>query len=246
MGAPGQQQGRRPPRRAAEDAYGSSSRSPRLAAAPRCPLRPRYPRRRGPAAGSLVASVSPGRRAALGSAAGMLRAQGRGAAGEEGAAAPPCLRFPGLGRERGRRVPGAGRARSGSGSAARRSGPHVTGGGAACSRHRPGGGSGGRAPAAGQSAPGAGAGAGPWTASGWTRAGSGAGCCAKLRRGPGGARLHRALCRPPASEHFFLFSRVGSGGFPSSSSQSFSFHFPCVHTEMERAELRGLGSTGGA
>lgn len=53
-------------------------------------LQPRYPRSGGPEAGG-VASASSRRRAALGSAAGMLRAQGRGA---PGAAASPCLRFP--------------------------------------------------------------------------------------------------------------------------------------------------------
>ncbi|MEJ1285033.1 hypothetical protein NN561_016023 [Cricetulus griseus] len=68
----------------------------------------------------------------------MLRAQGPGAGGRRRLLVSVSPR---LGRERERRVPGAGRARSESYSAARWSGPHVTGGGTASSRHRPGGGS---------------------------------------------------------------------------------------------------------
>lgn len=155
MGAPGQQ-GRRPPRRG----------GCLLLLLPLCPPRGGASL---PTPAPLPSQSRPGsrqhrslRKPPEGGGARLgcrhVAGAGPGRSREEGAAAPPCLRFPGLRRERELRVPGTGRARLGSGSAARRSGPHVTGGGAACSRHRPGGGRRRRAPAAGLRAPPAGAG----------------------------------------------------------------------------------------
>lgn len=188
-----------------------------------------------PAAASPPRAPGGGRRSARRRACCGRRA---GAQPRGGVAAPPCLGFPGLGRERGRRVPGAGRARLGSGSAARRSGPHVTGGGAAFSRHRPGGGSCG-----GRRVRGWGRRAGGGTAPGTALRGvvvpavdvglRGSRCgfaCAWLFVGPQSLRisfscsLMRRICRLPLLILYLL-----------------SCHSPCIHAVVELAELGGPG-----
>lgn len=128
------QQGRRPPRRGGclllfqlrppRGAWVADSSPATLAAAAR-----------RPAASPPLAAGGGQRSAPLPACCGRR-------AGAPGAAASPCLRFPrGSGGSASAASPALGRARSESYSAARWSGPHVTGGGAACSRHRPRGGS---------------------------------------------------------------------------------------------------------
>lgn len=167
-------------------------RPPRGASVPAPAPLPSQPRPRGPQRRRLRELLEEGG-AWLGG--GHVARTGPGCSREEGAAAaaPPGLCFPGPGRERGRRVPGTGRARSGSGSAARRLGPHVTGGGAACSRHRP---RGGR-PVRGRGA--------------WLGAGHLAGTC--------GEWVLAAHARPRA----LVFGFVGSGSLLPSSLQGFLF-----------------------
>lgn len=224
-------------RRAADGACCSSSRSARLAAPP-APL-PSQLRPRGGQRRRLRELLEEGgARLGGGHAAGT----GPGRSREEGAAAaPPCLRVPGPGRERERRVAGSARARSGSCSAARRSGPHVTGGGPACSWHRPGGGRrlrGWGLLAARDADP-----AGREARREWALT-----AAPGLRGSPGWVRLCLALYWPCASRISFssLVRRTRCVRPLTNSAATCPFPSPCTDTVMELAEFRGLGFIVGA
>lgn len=132
------------------------------------------------------------RRACCGRRAGQSRERGR---------RPPRLRFPGSGGSASAASPAlGGRDREAAAPPGRR--PHVTGGGAACSRHRPGGGSRGRARGSGL---GALAGSGPATDPRWAAA---LAVDVGLRAPPVGALARAWLCWPRVSKDFFFLPGV--------------------------------------